>query len=199
MSLCECGCGRPTVISPVTDRWHGWAKGEPRRFLAGHNNRLRRIIPVEEDRGFTTPCLIWGGSLNHAGYGRRRSSQAHRMAWEEANGPVPDGLYIDHLCRVRACVRVDHMELVTHAENVRRGSVARAAAAPTDPNGLRALRVAHGLTQKRLAEIVGVSPGTISNWELGIHAPAGPGADRLRDLSHGAEPDQPAYPHGVAA
>jgi hypothetical protein len=43
------------------------------------------------------------------------------MAYEMLVGPVPDGLELDHLCRVPACVNPDHLEPVTHIENVRRG------------------------------------------------------------------------------
>jgi hypothetical protein len=68
-------------------------------------------------------CWVWT-SVMHRGYGvygsRARRRKAHRWAWEFANGPVPAGLEIDHLCRNRACVRPDHLEPVTHAENVRR-------------------------------------------------------------------------------
>ena len=49
---------------------------------------------------------------------------AHRVAWEDARGPIPDGLTIDHLCRVRNCVNVEHLELVTIAENNRRKKIA---------------------------------------------------------------------------
>jgi Pyruvate/2-oxoacid:ferredoxin oxidoreductase delta subunit len=71
-----------------------------------------------EDRGFRTPCWIWQGSINRKGYG------PHRRYWERATGKkVPDGLEIDHLCRVRACVNPNHLEPVTHVENLTRGNV----------------------------------------------------------------------------
>ncbi len=47
---------------------------------------------------------------------------AHRMYWEAPKRPSPDGLELDHLCKVRHCVNPDHLELVTHTVNVRRGS-----------------------------------------------------------------------------
>lgn len=42
----------------------------------------------------------------------------HRWAWEFANGPIPEGMIIDHLCRNRACYNVEHLRLVTHVENI---------------------------------------------------------------------------------
>ena len=51
---------------------------------------------------------------------------AHRVAYEAEHGPIPDDLVLDHLCRVRNCVRVDHLEPVTQAENNRRGRSASA-------------------------------------------------------------------------
>jgi hypothetical protein len=54
---------------------------------------------------------------------------AHRFAYLEFVGPIPDGLVLDHLCRNKKCVNPDHLEPVTNAENLRRGRVARASGA----------------------------------------------------------------------
>lgn len=66
-------------------------------------------------------CWLWTGYVNLAGYGRFDGRLAHRFAYEDMIGPVPDGLDIDHLCRVRNCVNPAHLEPVTRAENLRRG------------------------------------------------------------------------------
>jgi hypothetical protein len=69
-------------------------------------------------------CVLWTGARTVDGYGVTRwgtsSTTAHRAAWIRANGPVTDGLEIDHLCRNRACINVDHLEPVTSRENDRR-------------------------------------------------------------------------------
>ncbi len=70
-------------------------------------------------------CWPWKGFVNDRGYGsltiNGRSYKAHRLSYEWANGPIPEGLQIDHLCRVRHCVNPGHMEAVTQATNIRRG------------------------------------------------------------------------------
>lgn len=68
-------------------------------------------------------CWIWVGSLNRDGYGTcgRPFHLAHRLSYVSHIGVVPDGLEIDHKCRVRCCVNPDHLEAVTHLINVRRG------------------------------------------------------------------------------
>lgn len=71
-------------------------------------------------------CWLWTASLSTNGYGQFRIDgvlyAAHRLVYEAACGPVPDGLELDHLCGVRRCVRLDHLECVTHHENVLRGN-----------------------------------------------------------------------------
>lgn len=70
-------------------------------------------------------CLLWLGHLDRKGYGTfsvgERTTFVHRQAWENANGPIPDGLVIDHLCRVRNCINPAHMETVLPAVNTLRG------------------------------------------------------------------------------
>lgn len=71
-------------------------------------------------------CWEWTGARTSAGYGHFRITgggyeYAHRFAYLISTGPIPEGLVLDHLCRNPPCVRPDHLEAVTHAENVRRG------------------------------------------------------------------------------
>jgi hypothetical protein len=72
-----------------------------------------------------TTCILWTGYINESGYGQktvgRKRYLAHRWAWIEENGEIPEGMTIDHLCRVRNCINVGHMEVVTPRENIMRG------------------------------------------------------------------------------
>jgi hypothetical protein len=84
-------------------------------------DRIAKRTVVDPDTG----CWLWQGALSN-GYGTlsvgKRSRGAHRLSYEAHRGEVPRGLEIDHLCRVRCCVNPDHLEPVTHVENVRRGA-----------------------------------------------------------------------------
>ena len=66
-------------------------------------------------------CLIWTGAKNAQGYGvagpRTGSRLAHRHAWERENGPIPEGVHVDHICHTPACVEVAHLRLATFATN----------------------------------------------------------------------------------
>jgi hypothetical protein len=85
---------------------------------------VRERIAIE-DHGFVTRCWIWQLSLNSSGYGQGHPpggpiEQAHRFSYRAFVGPIPTGLHLDHLCRVRDCCNPDHLEPVTPAENNRR-------------------------------------------------------------------------------
>lgn len=74
-----------------------------------------------------TGCWEWTASRTSGGYGAFRIpgvSSAHRAMYQFLVGPVPEGLHLDHLCRVRHCVNPDHLEPVTQAENNRRAAAA---------------------------------------------------------------------------
>jgi hypothetical protein len=83
--------------------------------------RLMEKVSPEPNSG----CWLWTGCANRFGYGRFRIDGhmrvAHRVVYEAHKGSVPDGLVLDHLCRVRCCVNPDHLEPVTKIENDRRG------------------------------------------------------------------------------
>ena len=70
-------------------------------------------------------CWLWKGCHSDRGYGMLRvgkqNASAHRLSCVLHRGPIPDGLHLDHLCRVPACVRPDHLEAVTCRENLMRG------------------------------------------------------------------------------
>lgn len=73
------------------------------------------------------PCWVWTGPILPTGYGymgtHKGPGRAHLFMWHMTHGAVPDGLELDHLCRVRHCVRPDHLEPVTHRENMLRSPI----------------------------------------------------------------------------
>jgi hypothetical protein len=71
-------------------------------------------------------CWLWTGNKNPNGYGRicinYTGTLAHRTSYEIFKGEVPEGLVLDHLCRVRNCVNPEHLEIVTDRINILRGT-----------------------------------------------------------------------------
>ena len=136
--FCRCGCRE--LVAVAADRFHGV-------YVDGHGSggKVARTLEdllrggvshqtVSDDGrsvGLTDDCHIWTGTVTREGYGRvsvRKSTGkqqlylVHRAVYEVAHGP--DALtdkVVDHLCRVRLCFNVNHLEAVTHQENLRRG------------------------------------------------------------------------------
>lgn len=129
-------------------------------------------------------CWLFTGSILDSGYGllargKRDEGRvgAHVAAWEEANGPVPDGKWVLHRCDVRACVRPDHLFLGTPAENSadmvekgrsrhgERGTNAKLSKAQVIE--IRELD-AQGWTRAEIGERYGVTPSNIGKILTGV-------------------------------
>lgn len=106
-----------------------WLKsGDPLVMQNYVGDPARAFQARTERRG---DCLVWTGALCNDGYGRmkinRRMVRTHNFAWEQVNGPIPEGLILDHICWNRACAEVKHLRLATLSENQWNQSTARAA------------------------------------------------------------------------
>lgn len=115
----------------------------------------RRIVvadPTDDDS-----CLIWPGATDGPGYAKAgiggRTVALHRLVAEAVYGEIPPGLQVDHLCRVRRCLR--HLEVVTQAENLARGSWAHASLALHPSSGVDQ-REESWRRAERLARLAGV-------------------------------------------
>jgi membrane-bound lytic murein transglycosylase B len=84
----------------------------------------------------------------------------YRAVYQVAHGPVPAGYDIHHLCNQRDCVRLDHLQLVTHAENVRLGRVPKLSIEKA--REIRARYAAGGTSHKRLGAEYGVAKQVIT-------------------------------------
>ena len=93
------------------------------------NKRPELVIGTQEERFWakvekTETCWLWRANRLPAGYGifgvggrAGGTCLAHRFSYELVNGPIAEGMVIDHLCRVPSCVRPEHLEMVTQREN----------------------------------------------------------------------------------
>ncbi len=100
----------------------------PSKYHTSSQYELRRMSP--EERFWlkvekTETCWIWHGGHKSNGYGQFKASthtrqqRAHRYIYELTYGPIPCELQIDHICRVKACVRPNHLRVATPSQNSR--------------------------------------------------------------------------------
>lgn len=115
------------------------------------------------DTGYETPCWLYKGTIQAGGYGFTAkplgdTRYAHVQAYEAANGPVPKGHVLHHLCEQKACVRPSHLEDVTRAHH--------ASIHHRLPEGVdEAIRRATGST-RQIARLLGVSKSHVARIRL---------------------------------
>lgn len=177
-AFCACGCGQSIKKAKYPS--------EQKRFVSGHNNRqpvAARFWQRVDKRG-TDDCWNWTAGTGSHGYGQLSIDAipklTHRIAWELANGPIPDNLHVLHKCDNRLCCNVNHLFLGTNLENiqdmVKKDRQAKGKDKPDqkgEANVTSVLtaqevieireRCAKGENQHELANIYGVSQGHISN------------------------------------
>lgn len=158
--LCECGCGRSTQVARRDWPEKGHVKGQPLRFLLGHNMRATPYPDTEYVVDPETGCWIWQLGLDKDGYGRLerngKKTPASRWYYEQRFGPLPEGMVPDHICPAGpnpSCVNPDHMRPLTHAENSRWKSSTKLDWEAVAEIRLMALQ---GYTQREIGERFGI-------------------------------------------
>jgi len=178
--LCQCGCDQPAPIAKETSRPQGRIKGQPVRFISGHNGRrhyAERFWEKVDQSDGPDACWLWIGGLGSTGYGyiwvSGMMQTAPRTAWTLANGPITDGLHVLHTCDNRPCVNPAHLFLGTNADNiadrVRKGRSSRirgerAGRAKLTEKEVAAIRLLHTeehLGCRRLGQRFGVHYNTV--------------------------------------
>ncbi len=133
------GCERPMSCKGLCDPHYrrlqrtGRVGGPIRQRINGDPERrfwpkVNKSGPVSTYRPDLGPCWLWTAEAQTAnGYPQFRMGArmvlAHRAAWGFCVGPPPEGLQLDHLCRVKRCVNPAHLEPVTNQENAARAGI----------------------------------------------------------------------------
>lgn len=170
--------------------WNHYSKnkkyGDPNGSAPSRITKLHTLFWLRADKsGGPDACWLWLGGRGSHGYGQlrveKRWKQAHRVAWELANGAIPAGLCICHKCDVPLCVNPAHLFAGTHAENmadrdgkgrqvVLRGEqIGVSKLTAQNVSEARQLYAAGGVTHRQLAERYGVCRATIQHVLSGRH------------------------------
>lgn len=81
--------------------------------------RIMELVEIDYD----LDCWYWRGEKLPSGYGQifvdGRRQYPHRVTWQNANGPIPDGFHIHHRCRQRSCCNPEHLEPISASDHAR--------------------------------------------------------------------------------
>lgn len=113
------GCERPYQArgwcNMHYDRWH--KHGDPLKIVRFSDPNEAFAARTE----WQGDCLIWTGATTSTGrgsiYNGDKVISTHVFAWERINGPVPEGLILDHICHTGACCNIAHLRLATRGQN----------------------------------------------------------------------------------
>lgn len=91
------------------------------------STRCAKVVPriLVQDAGYCSPCWLAQYVPDKGGYVLIRvagkTGRLHRYVYEALVSEIPEGMELDHLCRVRHCCNPAHLEPVTPLENTMRG------------------------------------------------------------------------------
>lgn len=179
--------GRVTCICQFCEKPFEVMHSRKKPFCSGKCYHAARFIPLDVQfaRGVEgvlpteKGCIEWNG-LRNAGrwkYGfiysntrpPQRLFQAHRLAWEFAHGPIPDGVQVLHSCDNPPCVNVEHLFLGTQMDNIqdmikkKRDDNRHRRISDTIRKQIRKLYAAGGVSQQTLADKFHMHQGTVSS------------------------------------
>ena len=171
-------CGNPFVPKASTRRFCGRScacRNTNRHLWSDIESRFWELV----DKRSSDQCWLWRGKVLNTGYGQMRvmgsqKKAAHRLSYELAYGPIPDGMCVCHSCDNRACVNPTHLWLGTIADNQQdMAEKGRADRRPGELHPLHKLtddavriirvRVKNGESRKTIANDFDVSKQTISD------------------------------------
>lgn len=127
-----------------------------------HNRHERKIELVPG-----IDCWIWIAGTGAGGYGRvslgGRPEMAHRAAYMAANGSIPTGMLVRHMCGNRMCVRPGHLKVGTKADNARDTAEMFMTVSNLDKEAVRSIRrdYDNGLPLLEIAEKHGIAFGSV--------------------------------------
>lgn len=122
---CHCGCGQKTNVCRCSHKARGMVKGEPNKFIAGHQSRtdVKERFWVKVEKRSETECWLWLAAVRRIdeGYGAfwldGRHQPSSRVAWLLTFGEIPQGLQVLHKCDNPRCCNPSHLFLGTNQDN----------------------------------------------------------------------------------